>query len=142
MPDLKNAEVEEVIGVKHRVVAPDNFLDWCNFAVADMARSVEKLNRDLDADRNNQVIWRDVTDILSLRRWAFVFPGGGAVRGGRRSRVRIRPAVPGQTRRSRPAPPATASTTPVASQPQPATTPAPTKGSMRVEASSMSDRRR
>ncbi len=102
MSQRQDPQVEEVIEGQSRRTARPNILDWCTLAVEDMAVSVERLNRDLDGNPTNNVIWRDVLDIFSLRRWAFVFPGGGAARGGRIRRVRIRPATP--TPGSAPAP--------------------------------------
>lgn len=97
MSQSYDPQVEEVNEGTSRQTAQPNILDWCTLAVEDMAVSVERLNRDLDGNPTNNIIWRDVLNILSLRRWAFILPGGGAARGGRIRRVRIRPANPTPT---------------------------------------------
>ncbi len=60
---------------------------WFEAAIEDMADSVEQLNQDL-GEREEEPKWErkvfnDSWDIVSLRRWSFILPGGGAVRGGR-----------------------------------------------------------
>lgn len=62
----------------------DSLFDWVTFATADLADSFERLNHDLDNREKDphweRKVWRDSLDIISLRRWAFLFPGGGALR--------------------------------------------------------------
>lgn len=60
---------------------------WIEAAMEDLADSVERLNQDLDRRETDQEWTRkafnDSWDIVSLRRWSFILPGGGALRGGR-----------------------------------------------------------
>jgi hypothetical protein len=65
----------------------NSLLAWTGAAIEDLADSVERLNHDL-GQRENDPKWVRRTfnnswDIVSLRRWSFIFPGGGALRGGR-----------------------------------------------------------
>lgn len=88
-------EVEEIIEIEpERTLLPNSrgLLDWVSFALTDLADAVDRLNNDLDKDVSNRRIGRDIGDILSFRRWSFVFPGGGSLRGNRRPSV-IRPAT-------------------------------------------------
>ena len=76
--------------------ASNGLLDWIGAATEDMADSVARLNHDLDRRETDpqwgRRAWRDSWDIVSLRRWAFLLPGGGALRGGRKPGV-IQPAT-------------------------------------------------
>lgn len=74
----------------------NTIIDWLGAATEDMADAVARLNRNLDKRESDphweRKIWRDMVNIVSLRRWAFLLPGGGALRGGRAPGV-IRPAT-------------------------------------------------
>ncbi len=65
----------------------NSLVDWTGAALEDLAHSVGRLARDLgNADTDPNWIrksWRDSWDIISLRRWSFLLPGGGALRSGR-----------------------------------------------------------
>ncbi|HEX2915278.1 MAG TPA: hypothetical protein VH186_31225 [Chloroflexia bacterium] len=65
----------------------NTFIAWLGAATEDLADTVERLNNDLDNRDNDpdwgRKVWKDSVDIVSLRRWSFLLPGGGALRAGR-----------------------------------------------------------
>lgn len=79
---------------------PENngLFDWLTVATEDLADSFARLNHDLDrrevTPNWERKVWHDTLDTVSLRRWAFILPGGGALRG-RMSKRQINPATPG-----------------------------------------------
>ncbi len=90
-----------------RKPADNSLIDWLGAATEDLADSLARLNRHLDQRETNpnwsrQAV-RDSLDLLSLRRWAFLLPGGGAVRRGRVPRI-IRPADNSSIYRNPPSP--------------------------------------
>ncbi len=81
-----------------RIPTTNSLIDWIGVATEDMADAVARLNNDLDKRDTDphweRKAWHNSLNILSLRRWAFLLPGGGALRGGRQPSI-IPPATRG-----------------------------------------------
>jgi hypothetical protein len=71
----------------------NSLFDWTVWAITDIADNVADLNKSLGKG-DNQAVVNDLKNLISLRRWAFILPGGGKLRGGRRVKAQIRRAVP------------------------------------------------
>ncbi len=97
-------------------VQGNTFLDWTVWAITDIAENLVDLNKNL-AKGDNQAVVRNLNNLISLRRWVFILPGGGKLRGGRQVKAQIIRAVP-------PAP------TTVTSPPVTGTNPPPPTGRM------------
>jgi len=70
----------------------NSLFGWTVWAITDIADNVVALNKSLDKG-DDKAAWDDVRNLLSLRRWAFILPGGGTLRGGRRVKAQIKRTV-------------------------------------------------
>lgn len=78
--------------------ASNSLIDWIAAATEDMADNLSRLNDTLDKRETDPYwgrrVWRESLGLFSLRRWAFLLPGGGALRGGRPPVITSKPTIP------------------------------------------------
>lgn len=106
---MTQKEPRRVATTNRRVTPPptDNSLvEWTSYAVEDWINNFADAAKGF-ADGNFRKGVRETVRLYSLKRWAFILPGGGALRGGKIRPAAKRPAtVPPAA-----APPSTTTTT-------------------------------